>query len=194
MCVGDLFLPLPLLPAPPYPQVSALIEELAAGGSKELGVSLDSGVLERLLAYARSVAHFPTAIKEVGAPTPLVPLTWAACLCHPSLVAHACKEVGVLHPYSHSPGLHASATPHLWHMHARVSPLLHTGCYVRLLLLVGVGVLPCICMYAFMPVLLCGASMPILLCDASMPYCSAAHAGVLVVLLHHAGSWTCFAY
>ena len=93
VCVGDLFLPLPLLPAPPYPQVSALIEELAAGGSKELGVSLDSGVLERLLAYARSVAHFPTAIKEVGAPTPLVPLTWAACLCHPSLMAHACKSV-----------------------------------------------------------------------------------------------------
>ncbi len=30
----------------------------------ELGISLDKGYVERLLAYGRSVSHFPTAIKE----------------------------------------------------------------------------------------------------------------------------------
>lgn len=45
-------------------EVSALIEELAASGQTELDITLDSGCVERLLAYARSVAHFPTAIKE----------------------------------------------------------------------------------------------------------------------------------
>lgn len=45
-------------------EVSQLIQELAAAGSKALGVQLDSGVVERLNAYARSVAHFPTAVKE----------------------------------------------------------------------------------------------------------------------------------
>lgn len=45
-------------------EVSELIQELAAAGSAALGVQLESGVVERLNAYARSVAHFPTAIKE----------------------------------------------------------------------------------------------------------------------------------
>jgi hypothetical protein len=45
-------------------EVSELIEELAAAGADALGVQLDSGVVERLNAYARSVAHFPTAVKE----------------------------------------------------------------------------------------------------------------------------------
>ncbi|KAK9811658.1 hypothetical protein WJX72_007728 [[Myrmecia] bisecta] len=45
-------------------EVNVLITELADVGSKELGVQLDPGVTERLCAYARSVAHFPTAIKE----------------------------------------------------------------------------------------------------------------------------------
>lgn len=45
-------------------EVSALIEELAAAGSQALGVQLEPGVVERLNAYARSVAHFPTAVKE----------------------------------------------------------------------------------------------------------------------------------
>jgi hypothetical protein len=36
----------------------------APAGSKELGVQLDAGVVERLNAYSRSVAHFPTAVKE----------------------------------------------------------------------------------------------------------------------------------
>ncbi|KAI3436136.1 hypothetical protein D9Q98_002193 [Chlorella vulgaris] len=45
-------------------EVAELIAELAAAGSAALGVTLESGVQERLLAYARSVAHFPTAVKE----------------------------------------------------------------------------------------------------------------------------------
>ena len=44
--------------------VSALVKELAAAGSHALGVDLEPGVVDRLKAYARSVAHFPTAIKE----------------------------------------------------------------------------------------------------------------------------------
>lgn len=45
-------------------EVSRLISELAAAGSAELGITLDEGYLERLCAYARAVAHFPTAVKE----------------------------------------------------------------------------------------------------------------------------------
>lgn len=44
--------------------VSALIDELASAGARELGVRLDWGVVDRLCAYARSVSHFPTAVKE----------------------------------------------------------------------------------------------------------------------------------
>jgi hypothetical protein len=44
--------------------VEKLIEELANAGAGALGLTLDSGVEERLCAYARSVAHFPTAVKE----------------------------------------------------------------------------------------------------------------------------------
>jgi hypothetical protein len=46
-------------------EVSSLFAELAAAGSKELGVQLDGGVVARLNAYSRSVAHFPTAVKEL---------------------------------------------------------------------------------------------------------------------------------
>jgi ketopantoate reductase len=45
-------------------EVSDLITELVAGGSAELDVKLDDGVVPRLLAYSRSVAGFPTAVKE----------------------------------------------------------------------------------------------------------------------------------
>ena len=45
-------------------EVVQLIGELAAAGAGALGVTLDAGVEERLCAYARSVAHFPTAVKE----------------------------------------------------------------------------------------------------------------------------------
>ena len=45
--------------------MAALIDELAKGGSKELGVQLQEGTVQRLASYAESVAHFPTAVKEV---------------------------------------------------------------------------------------------------------------------------------
>lgn len=45
-------------------EVSQLISELAAAGSNALGVQLEPGVIERLNAYARAVADYPTAIKE----------------------------------------------------------------------------------------------------------------------------------
>lgn len=46
--------------------MSDLIQELAAGGAAALDVQLDDGVVPRLLAYSRSVAGFPTAVKEVS--------------------------------------------------------------------------------------------------------------------------------
>lgn len=45
-------------------EVGQLIRELAVSGSAALHVKLDDGFEERLCAYARSVAHFPTAVKE----------------------------------------------------------------------------------------------------------------------------------
>ena len=46
-------------------EVGQLIEELYVAGCKELGLDADTnGLVERLCAYARSVAHFPTAVKE----------------------------------------------------------------------------------------------------------------------------------
>ena len=47
-------------------QLSTLIGELASTGEAELKVQLDDGVVERLLAYSRSVASFPTAVKEAS--------------------------------------------------------------------------------------------------------------------------------
>lgn len=46
-------------------EVEALITELGAAGAAALGVALDAATLPaRLRAYARAVAHFPTAVKE----------------------------------------------------------------------------------------------------------------------------------
>ncbi|CAG9466041.1 unnamed protein product [Pedinophyceae sp. YPF-701] len=45
-------------------EFAALVEELATGGAQALGIALQDGVVERLSAYSRSVAHFPTAVKE----------------------------------------------------------------------------------------------------------------------------------
>lgn len=42
-----------------------MAEELAAAGSAQLGISLEAGFVERLCSYSDSVAHFPTAVKEV---------------------------------------------------------------------------------------------------------------------------------
>lgn len=45
-------------------QVVPLVEELTASGCHALGVEPKEGYVERLLAYSRSVSHFPTAVKE----------------------------------------------------------------------------------------------------------------------------------
>lgn len=45
-------------------EVKELIEELAYAASLETKVVLPEGLADRLCAYARSVAHFPTALKE----------------------------------------------------------------------------------------------------------------------------------
>ncbi|KAL6768422.1 CPLD24 [Auxenochlorella protothecoides x Auxenochlorella symbiontica] len=45
-------------------QTAELVEELASAGAAALGVRLEAGAWERLAAYARSVANYPTALKE----------------------------------------------------------------------------------------------------------------------------------
>ncbi|XBI05627.1 hypothetical protein VPH35_133776 [Triticum aestivum] len=45
-------------------EVSSLIAELASAAAAERGLSFDEGMEERLCAYSRAVAHFPTAVKE----------------------------------------------------------------------------------------------------------------------------------
>jgi len=45
-------------------EVVQLINELAGAAAAEMGTEFDEGIEDRLCAYARSVAHFPTAVKE----------------------------------------------------------------------------------------------------------------------------------
>lgn len=45
--------------------MSALIGELAAAAAAEKGLVFEEAIEERLCAYSRAVAHFPTAVKEV---------------------------------------------------------------------------------------------------------------------------------
>mmetsp|Transcript_71146 Transcript_71146/g.123405 ORF Transcript_71146/g.123405 Transcript_71146/m.123405 type:complete len:326 (-) Transcript_71146:120-1097(-) len=45
-------------------EMKPLVAELCAAGEEALGVKLPEGAFDRLLAYGRSVAHFPTAVKE----------------------------------------------------------------------------------------------------------------------------------
>jgi len=45
-------------------ELSELVEQLLVAASAKGGVTFESGAVERLRAYARSVAHFPTAVKE----------------------------------------------------------------------------------------------------------------------------------
>ena len=45
-------------------QVASLISELASAAAAERGLTFDEGIEERLCAYSRAVAHFPTAVKE----------------------------------------------------------------------------------------------------------------------------------
>ncbi|KAL0723615.1 hypothetical protein Bca4012_038214 [Brassica carinata] len=44
--------------------VSRLIQELAAAAAAEKGLTFEDNMVERLCAYSRAVAHFPTAVKE----------------------------------------------------------------------------------------------------------------------------------
>ncbi|CAO2189051.1 unnamed protein product [Urochloa humidicola] len=45
-------------------EVASLIAELASAAAAEMGLVFDEGIEERLCAYSRAVAHFPTAVKE----------------------------------------------------------------------------------------------------------------------------------
>ncbi|KAL3609321.1 hypothetical protein D5086_000341 [Populus alba] len=45
-------------------EVSSLITELASAAAAEKGIVFKEAIGERLCAYARAVAHFPTAVKE----------------------------------------------------------------------------------------------------------------------------------
>ncbi|CAI0420978.1 unnamed protein product [Linum tenue] len=54
-------------------EVSSLIKELASAAAAEKNIVFDENIEERLCAYARAVAHFPTAVKEAiagGKPDP----------------------------------------------------------------------------------------------------------------------------
>lgn len=47
-------------------EVRALIEEMIAGlTATQQEVAFDEGTVARLMSYARAVAHFPTAVKEL---------------------------------------------------------------------------------------------------------------------------------
>ncbi|XVF86298.1 hypothetical protein PTKIN_Ptkin18bG0028800 [Pterospermum kingtungense] len=45
-------------------EVSSLIAELAAAAAAEKGITFEEAMEDRLCAYSRAVAHFPTAVKE----------------------------------------------------------------------------------------------------------------------------------
>jgi len=45
-------------------QLRVIVAELAASAEAVLDVKLEEGAFERLAAYGRAVAHFPTAVKE----------------------------------------------------------------------------------------------------------------------------------
>eukprot|EP00258_Populus_trichocarpa_P037835 XP_024453854.1 uncharacterized protein LOC18094378 isoform X1 [Populus trichocarpa] len=47
-----------------HSEVSSLITELASAAAAEKGIVFEEAIEERLCAYARAVAHFPTAVKE----------------------------------------------------------------------------------------------------------------------------------
>ncbi|XP_066351771.1 uncharacterized protein [Miscanthus floridulus] len=45
-------------------EVTSLIAELTSAAAAERGLTFDEGIEDRLCAYSRAVAHFPTAVKE----------------------------------------------------------------------------------------------------------------------------------
>lgn len=51
-------------------QVCSLIAELASAAAAEKGIAFENGMEDRLCAYSRAVAHFPTAVKEVNIVNP----------------------------------------------------------------------------------------------------------------------------
>ena len=71
-------------------QLKAIIDELIAAGEVALGVKLPAGAFDRLAAYGRSVAHFPTAVKEVRSASRLAPQR-RACFLWRALARQACK-------------------------------------------------------------------------------------------------------
>lgn len=46
-------------------KVSSLITELASAAAAEKNLVFEDAMVDRLCAYSRAVAHFPTAVKEV---------------------------------------------------------------------------------------------------------------------------------
>ena len=68
-------------------QVSSLIAELASAAGAERELSFDEGIEERLCAYSRAVAHFPTAVKEASPTT--------ANLCNKSLHFYHCLQINI---------------------------------------------------------------------------------------------------
>jgi len=69
-------------------EVVALIEELMAGSTNARGVTFEAGTVTRLMAYARAVAHFPTAVKE---------LEWRNGFFH--AISAEAKAAGELDPF-----------------------------------------------------------------------------------------------
>lgn len=49
-----------------WSQVASLIAELASAAAAEKQLTFEEGMEDRLCAYSRAVAHFPTAVKEVS--------------------------------------------------------------------------------------------------------------------------------
>ena len=66
-------------------QVSSLIAELASAGGGERGLLFDEGIEERLCAYSRAVAHFPTIVKEASPTT--------VDLCHENLHSYHSLQI-----------------------------------------------------------------------------------------------------
>lgn len=67
-------------------QVDSLIKELSSAAAAEKGLLFDEGMEDRLCAYSRAVAHFPTAVKEVNSKK----LSWMnvhELICVPCLTA-----------------------------------------------------------------------------------------------------------
>lgn len=47
-------------------QLCSLIAELASAAASDKGLTFEEAMEDRLCAYSRAVAHFPTAVKEVS--------------------------------------------------------------------------------------------------------------------------------